>query len=186
MQWRRRWVAVCRWLHVCHQRWVCSCGHPTHSGLPQMATAPCCYPPHALQRPAYPNSCFFQPHHPKPDPAALSPSELRHSTEYVSLEGTRVIFSSKPSVLIFITCTVLLGWVGSVLLHGWEDFLAAVCLEQDSSACLQRGCQEAESSPRKWRALMCHQPCSCHTAFILLEARRRSPSPGLSVSGVSC
>lgn len=184
MQWRRRWVAVCRQLHVCHQRWACPCGYPAHVSLAQMVTAPC-YPPHTLQRPAHPNSCFLQPHHPKPDPAAPSPAELRHSPEYKSLEGTRVIFSSKSSVLIFITSTVLLEWVGSVLLHGWEDILMAVSLEQDSSACLQRGFQETESSPRKWHALMCHQPCSCHTAFILVEARR-SPSPGLSVSAATC
>lgn len=142
------------WLcHVCHQSsGFVPAAHPRHGSLAQDGGSPLLSTPplaEAWHRPAHLKSCLLQPDHPNPDPAALSPPELRHSPEYMSLEGTRVIFSSKPSRLIFITCTVFLGWVGSVLLWGWEDFLGAVCLEQDSSACLRKGCREAESSPRR-------------------------------------
>ena len=65
---------------------------------------------------------------PQPDPCTPSPPippEPRHGSDPISLEGTRVIFSTKPSVLIFITCAVLLVQVGDILVVEWRIFFPA-------------------------------------------------------------
>lgn len=86
--------------------------------------------------------CSARPPHPKStDPRP----EPRHGSAPVSLEGTRVIFSTKSSVLIFITCTALLGRVGNILLGEWRIFFQLVCRERERS---QRQCLFSEGMPQ--------------------------------------
>lgn len=113
---RWRWAST-RWLPALR------CGCPSTVGWQG-----CGYQHPPLQRPLrglpYPQEPpSLSPHHPKPDPAPLGPPRARHSPKHMSLEGTRVIFSSKAAVLIFLTCALLLERSGDVLLWGWGGLL---------------------------------------------------------------
>lgn len=104
------------WLcHVCHQSsGFVPAAHPTHGSLAQDGGSPLLSTPRLVEawhRPAHLKSCLLQPGHPNPDPAALSPPELRHSPEYVTRGHSGYFFQQAFKINIHnMHCVSGVGW----------------------------------------------------------------------------